>query len=354
MEKEKKHFGLILAGGQGTRFWPWSTEEKPKQFLEIVGDTPLITQTFNRLNEFIEKENIFVVADRKYLGLIMEAIPGFDEANFVDEPSPKNTAPCLILSNIALSQINEDANVAVVPADHYIPDTEKFASQLQEALSFADNKFIITSGIQPNMPHTGYGYIRFNENAPVTPGNTEFFDLVAFKEKPDLEAAKKYVAEGTYFWNSGMFFYNLKHFKSFLKEYSPYYYQQYIDLEKKYSDKVELEKAYNAIKPDSIDYALMEKVKEVKMFKAGFDWNDVGAWSSVYELNPKNNQGNVTTKENNIFIDSESSLIFSTDNKPIAVIGLKDIAVINTENGILISDLSQLQKVKQAVQKLGK
>jgi mannose-1-phosphate guanylyltransferase len=349
---DKKHFGLIMAGGQGTRFWPWSTENKPKQFLNIVGKEPLITQTYNRLKKCIRPENIFVVADKKYLDAVMEAIPGFMESNFIAEPSPKNTAPCLILSNIVLSGIDADANVAVVPADHFIPDTDIFAAQLKDALDFANSKFIITSGIRPTMPHTGYGYIRFNENLSTTPENTEFFDLEEFKEKPVLEVAKEYLDEGIYYWNSGIFFYNLKHFKTFLMEYSPYYYERYIELENAYRSDMPIEAIYNTIKPDSIDYALMEKVKEAKMFKAGFRWSDVGAWSSVYELNSKDDRGNVAVKPNNIFIDSEGSLVFSTGGKPIVVIGLKNVAVIETENGILISALDQLQKVKDVPKKL--
>jgi mannose-1-phosphate guanylyltransferase len=294
-------------------------------------------------------ENIFVVADRKYLGLVKESIPGFKEANFIDEPSPKNTAPCLILSNIALSQIDEDANVAVVPADHFIPDTDIFASQLKDALNFADNKFIITSGIAPTMPHTGYGYIHFNENISTTPDNTEFFDLMGFREKPALEVAEGYLAEGNYCWNSGMFFYKLKYFKAFLEQYSPYYFEQYVKLENAFHDKSKFTGIYNAIKKESIDYALMEKVKEVKMFKAEFRWSDVGAWSSVYELNTKDAQGNVAEKKNNIFIDSENSMILSMDDKPVAVVGLENIAVINTENGILVADMNELQKVKKVI-----
>jgi mannose-1-phosphate guanylyltransferase len=348
----KKHFGLILAGGQGTRFWPWSTEDIPKQFLPIVGDEPLITQTFKRLTKAMPPGNIFIVADKKYLGLVMEAIPGFKEANFIVEPSPKNTAPCLILSNIVLSRVEADANVAVAPADHYIPDVDIFASQLEDALNFADNQYIITSGIKPTGPHTGYGYIKFTANSASRGGDTEFFAVEAFREKPSLKVAEQYLAEGNYYWNSGMFFYNLKFFKQLLEKYSPYYYDQYLELEKAFQVGKRFEDVYNAIKPESIDYALMEKVKEVKMFKAGFRWSDVGAWSSVYELNAKDGQGNAAFRKNNIFIDSENSLVFSTEEKPIAVIGLRDIAVINTGNGILVADLNHLQKVKEVTRRL--
>lgn len=314
----------------------------------------MITQTFNRLKRTMPPENIFIVADKKYLELVGESIPGFKEANFIAEPSPKNTAPCLILSNIVLSRIEADANVAVFPADHYIPDTDIFTAQLEDALNFADNKYIITSGIKPTEPHMGYGYIKFKANSSTRTGNTEFFTVEAFREKPSLEVAEQYLAEGNYYWNSGMFFYNLKFFKQLLETYSPYYYGQYLELEKAFQDRRKFEDTYNAIEPESIDYALMEKVKEVKMFKAAFRWSDVGAWSSVYEMNPKDEQGNAAKGKNSIFIDSENSLVFSTDEKPIAVIGLENIAVINTGNGILVADLDHLQKVKEVTRKLKK
>jgi len=351
---QKKYLGLILAGGQGTRFWPWSTEEVPKQFLIIVGKEPLITQTFNRLKEFIPTDNIYVVADIKYFVMVMELVPEFRQLNFISEPSPRNTAPSLMLANLYLSRINPDANVVVVPSDHYIEDHDMFAAQLLNAMSFADNRCIITCGIKPNMPHTGYGYIKFNENESSMLGQTDFFDVDEFKEKPELNVAEDYLEKGNYYWNSGMFIYKVKYFKEFLGDYSPYYFIQYTELEKVFHHKLSFYERFNTIEPKSIDYALMEKVQEVKMFKAEFQWNDVGAWSSVYDMNPKDPFNNVTQKKNNIFIDSENSMIFSTDEKPVAAIGLKNIVVINTENGVLVADMNELQKVKKVIRKLDK
>lgn len=347
---KNEYFGLILAGGQGTRFWPWSTEKKPKQFLNIIGENSLVTQTFDRLKKFIKKDNIFIIADKKYLELIKESIPEFSESNFIDEPFPRNTAPSLILSNIILSQINEEINLLVVPADHFIPDVDIFSSQMKSALEFAHNRCIITSGIKPDMPHTGYGYINFNKNKPFKLNGAEFFDVVEFKEKPEIHIAERYLKEGNYYWNSGMFVYKLRHFKDFFKEYSSYYFEKYIELEKNLQNRAKFIEIFENIKSESIDYALMEKVKEVKMFKAGFEWNDVGAWSSVYELREKDSLRNVSNKKKNILIDSKGSLVFSTEEKPIAVIGLKNVAIINTENGVLISDLKELQKVKKVIQ----
>jgi len=349
---DKKYFGLILAGGQGTRFWPWSTEDYPKQFLDIIGDEPLITQTYNRLKMFIPAENIYIVAELRYLGHIVDAIPGFSQRNFITEPMARNTAPSMILANIYLSRINPEANVIVVPADHYIPDTEEFAAQMRNALDFADNKCIVTCGIKPNMPHTGYGYIQFNESKPSMSGKMEYFDLIEFKEKPKLEVAEKYLREGNYYWNSGMFVYKLSHFKEFLGEYDPEYFIQYNELVKVFHSKLAFYELFSTMRKDSIDYALLEKMTEVKMFKSEFTWNDLGAWSTVYELNPKEAHDNVSRGLNNVFIDSFDSMIFSTQDKPIALIGLKNVAVIDTPNGVLVANMDQLQRVKEALNAL--
>lgn len=354
MEKEKRNYGLIMAGGQGTRFWPWSSEEKPKQFLSIIGKESLITQTYNRLKDFLKEENIFIVADKKYLKAVKEALPGFNEANYIAEPSPRNTAPCLMLANIVLSQIQGDARLIAAPADHYIPERDIFADQFTAALEMAEEKCIITCGIKPTLPHTGYGYIEFDDCKSYPRGDTQFFNVLGFKEKPKIDDAEKYLAAGNYYWNSGMFVYKLSYFKELLKEYSPYYFGEYLELENTLNDREALAARFNAIKPQSIDYALMEKVKEVKMFKARFSWNDVGAWSSVYELNEKDRQNNVAAGRNNIFIDSTGSLIFSTEEKPIAVIGLHNVIVIDTEHGILVANIEETQKVKDVIAELKK
>ncbi len=337
-----------MAGGQGTRFWPYSTEEVPKQFLNIVGNQPLILQTYNRLKRFIRPENIYIVADNKYLEQTKKSIPGFSDSNFIAEPFPKNTAPCLILANIVLSRIDENANLLVVPADHYIPDIEIFAEQMQDALKFADQRYIITSGIKPHLPHTGYGYINFDDSRYTQVNKTNFFKVKEFKEKPCLPLAKKYVSRGNYYWNSGMFVYKLKFFKDFLKKYACDYYKKYIQLEDTFDDEQKFRDIFSQLTKESIDYALMEKVKELMMFPGSFSWNDVGAWSSVYELNAKDNQNNVKI-DGHVVIDTKNSLLFSTENKTIAAIGLENMVVINTKNGILVAPMDKLQKVKEVI-----
>jgi len=182
---KNNHYALIMAGGQGTRFWPWSTAEKPKQFLSVVGNESLLTQTYKRLQKFINKKNIFIIADAKYLKNVRECLPGFPDANYISEPAPRNTAPALIQANIVLSRINPQANLLVVPADHFIPDEQIFARQMTAALDYAQNRYVITAGIKPSEPHTGYGYIQFAEKKPAYNGDGNFHDIVKFKEKPD-------------------------------------------------------------------------------------------------------------------------------------------------------------------------
>ena len=346
----KNKFALIMAGGQGTRFWPYSTFKEPKQFLNIVSDESLILQTFNRLNKIIPEENIFIVAHNRYLNATLDALPNFKKSNFIDEPVAKNTAPCLILSNIFLSKLNKEATLLVVPADHYIPDSQIFASQMKDAFKHAEKKNIVTFGIKPDSPHTGYGYIKFDRTQKGMINKSEFYNALDFKEKPDKKTAQTYLEEKNYLWNSGMFVYKLENFKQFLKEYSPYYYDQYTDLENNFENKDKFYDLFKEIKPDSIDYALMERVKEVQISPVQFKWNDVGSWSSVYDLKDKDKNGNAE-KGISAMIDTNNSMAFSTDDKPIAIIGLNNIVVVNTKNGILVSHIDKLQEVKQ-VQKL--
>ena len=344
---KKNHFALIMAGGQGTRFWPWSTAAMPKQFLPVVGQQPLITQTYKRLRKFIPAANIFVSADKKYLPAVRRCLPGFARRNFIAEPAPRNTAPALIQSNIVLSRIDPAANLLVVPADHYIADEKTFARQLGAALEHAENPCVITAGIKPSEPHTGYGYIDFDEKEHQGP----FYAVRQFREKPDLKAAKQYLKKGNFYWNSGMFIYKLSFFREFIKKYAPYYGRQYEKLEKAYGNPVLFSQTYKAITPESIDYALMEKLKQAVMFKAAFSWNDVGSWSSVYEMNPKDREKNVC-RGRAMAIDTRNSLLFTCEKKPVAVIGLDGIAVIDTKDGILVAPIAKLQQVKQVIQLL--
>jgi mannose-1-phosphate guanylyltransferase len=348
MKREKA--ALILAGGSGTRFWPMSTENKPKQFLPIAGELPLITQTFKRLTKIVQPDRIFVIADEKFMALTLAALPELNKANYIIEPSPRNTAPSLILANIFLTELlGGDCNLAVVPADHYIPDEEVFVAQISQALEYADHPCMITSGIKPTSAHTGYGYIKFSPENYQQINETRFYAVQEFKEKPAPDTADAYLKAGCYYWNSGMFIYKLNHFKSFFASYAPDFFEQYQALAANFQDAPLRAAVFNRMTRESIDYALMEKIKDVRMFPARFTWNDVGAWSSMYELNPKDSSGNAVTDGDHVMIDCQNSMIVSDSKIPIAAIGVKNIAVIHTKNGILIADLNRTQDVKKVV-----
>ncbi len=339
----KSHYALILAGGQGTRFWPWSTEEKPKQFLAIIGDQPLLTQTYSRLRQFIPEKNIFIIAAANYFPAIRACLPRFSKSNFIAEPAPRNTAPALILANMVIGRRDPEARLLVIPADHCIREEKKFTQQLQAGLLYARHRCIVTTGIKPDYPHTGYGYIQFDKKRVERLAGSCFYSVVRFKEKPDVHTAQAYIRQGNYYWNSGMFIYKLSHFKEFLQIYAPYYFRQYLLLEAHRDQNDTYQRIFKSMRPDSIDYVLLEKMKEVRMFAARFHWNDVGSWMGVFQMNKKNRDGNVCSGVP-IVIDTRDSLVFSLEEKPLAVIGLDKMAVIQSPGGVLVCRLQDSAK----------
>ncbi|MDY0296115.1 MAG: sugar phosphate nucleotidyltransferase [Acidobacteriota bacterium] len=343
------NFALIMAGGQGTRFWPYSTPRRPKQFLSILGSEPLITRTFRRLERVVARERIFVVAEEGYRGAVMDALPMMDRDNYIAEPMPRNTAPCMILANIILARRDAEARLLVVPADHHIMDEPTFARQMRVALEFAERPVIITAGIVPDQPHTGYGYIRYAAARAERFDDTEFYRVEAFVEKPDATTAAGYLSRGGYCWNSGMFVYKLSHFRSLLERHAPEFARSYAALERASAE--EMPRVFAAIPALSIDYALMEKGAEAWMMPAAFDWNDVGAWASVHELGDRDAQNNVAGA-GHVLLDSRDCLIFSTLDTPVGVIGLEGVGVVQTAEGLLVGKLDQMQRVREVLRRL--
>jgi mannose-1-phosphate guanylyltransferase len=341
------NFALIMAGGQGTRFWPYSTSRRPKQFLPILGPEPLITRTFHRLEQVVAKDRIFVIAEEGYRAAVKEALPEMAPENYIAEPMPRNTAPCMILANIVLSRRDPDGRVLVVPADHHITDEKTFARQMQSALRFAERPVMVTAGIVPHSPHTGYGYIRYSTTQTEHLDGTVFHPVRAFVEKPDARTAARYLSQGGYCWNSGMFVYKLRHFRTMLERFAPEYARGYADLEA--ASNADAPGVFAAMPPLSIDYALMEKGAEAWMMPADFDWNDVGAWASVYELGSRDENGNVAGS-GHVLLDSRDCLVFSTENTPVGVIGLRGVGVIQTPNGLLVGKLDLMQRVREVLQ----
>ncbi len=329
-----KRVAILLAGGSGKRFWPLSKKGRPKQLISLFSQKTLIEETVFRINKLIEKNLIYIATNRE-LGEKLKRMKIVPEKNILEEPLSKNTAPTIVWAIKKLNQLHKDVVVGIFPSDHHIKNEEQFLETLDFAYNVAESeKKLVTFGIKPSSPDTGYGYIEVDEKS----FKNGFYSVKAFKEKPDLETAKKYVSMGNFFWNSGMFLWRADTFFENLKKYSPDFYDFYNKLS---SDE---EKAFIEVSELSIDYALMEKSKEIILVPGEFGWSDVGSWESVYKLFPKDKEGNVK-KGDAYFLDSKNNLVFS-NNLKIALLGVEDLFIVEDEGKILIGRMGKGQKVR--------
>lgn len=332
-------FGVILAGGSGSRLWPLSRELYPKQLLTLNADKSLLQATFERLNNFIPAQNIISVTNSKHHSNIKMQLSKLSEDTVIlAEPISKNTAPAIALSiKYIVENYNEDEIILVVPSDLQINDVEKFTQTIKNSEHFANEGFIVTFGIKPNYPETGYGYI-CAENEKV----------VSFVEKPNRQTAEKYIQNGNYFWNSGIFMFKastiIKEFKKYCPEIDSVI--KNIDFSEKSISFTEFDKMPNI----SIDYAVMEKSSNIVMVELKSDWKDLGSWKSIYEISPKD-------ENNNVFVghvldkDSKNSLVYSS-SKLVATIGLEDTVIVETEDAILACKKDKTDEVKQVYETL--
>jgi mannose-1-phosphate guanylyltransferase len=343
---------VIMAGGVGSRFWPRSRKEKPKQLLNIFGENSMIQGTVERLEGFVEKDKIFVVTNKIQKALIEEQLPEIPAENIIAEPVGKNTAPCVGLAAALIARKNSEAVIVTLPADHLIKDHKKFQKILQLACEFAyESKGLLTFGINPTRPDTGYGYINFEKEEI----KKDIYKVKRFVEKPDLKKAEEYLKSGDYLWNSGMFIWRADVILEEIKKYLPNLNEGLAELDECIGKNNFYEKlgiVYPALESISVDYGIMEKSDKVFLIKGDFDWSDVGSWEAVYELSEKDSEGNssvgdVLTKY------SKNSYIFSPE-KFTAVIGLKDVVVIDTKDALLVCHRDNVQDVRDAVEHLKK
>jgi len=336
---------LIMAGGRGTRFWPASTEEKPKQFLALTSEKTMIQETVRRLLPLIDMDHIFVCTGEKYKTLCLEQLPKLPEKNIIVEPSGRNTAPCILLSTLYISQIYPNSNIIVLPSDAMISDEEEQLSVFRDANEFITGKDgIVTIGITPNRPETGYGYIQFT-NESVVVGNHEVKTVEAFKEKPSLEVATSYLEDGHYLWNAGMFMFGAEFMKSQYKIYANEMYKTLTTLPK-ITDKIyskELEEKYALCESISVDFAIMEKTDKLYVVPADFGWDDVGSWMALERYLTKDTSGNVTKGEVKIE-NSNNNTVFTT-TKPVVLLDAENMFVIETEERIVVGKKDSLSKV---------
>jgi len=348
-------FAVIMAGGVGSRFWPLSREKTPKQFLPIISEKSMIEETVQRLTPLFPESNILTISNAAQAQTIKALFPNLLEDNILIEPQGKNTAPSLLLATASIYLNNPSAVLAVLPADHLITDPETFLRKLTAGAHLASqNSELITFGIPPTSPATGYGYIRFSRNKPKHVQNENFYSVQEFKEKPDYEQAVHFLKEGTYFWNSGMFLWQAKTFAQKLEQHSPSMYTYWLKILEalKKKDLHGIANIFAEIPAISIDYALMEKASEVRMCEGSFGWSDVGSWSALSEIWNKDECGN-THRGIPLPLNAHNCLIYNP-GKLTALIDVQDIIVVNTDDALLVCHKDSDQKVKELVNTLKK
>ncbi|MEQ9309775.1 MAG: mannose-1-phosphate guanylyltransferase [Balneolaceae bacterium] len=349
-------YAVIMAGGSGTRFWPKSTKALPKQFLNLFGKGTMIQNTAERIQEIIPQERIMVVTNESYVSIVKEQLPKVPVENIVGEPVAKNTAPCVAIAAELLHKKDPNAVMVVLPADHHITDPEEFNKILKSAVAKATSgEHLVTIGINPNKPETGFGYINSeNSSSEVLDGN-EVYRVQAFTEKPDALTAQKFLDSGNYFWNSGMFIWTAK---TVLKEIEKQLPDMFDELKAASPELYEstheaaIKDFYYACESISIDYGIMEKAESVYVVPGDFGWNDVGSWTAVYDLAETNSQGNSVQTLNATFAEAENNLVLSSGEKMISLVGVKNVAVVETETAILVCNLEKAQGVKEIVEQL--
>ncbi len=347
---QQHNYVAIMAGGIGSRFWPQSRVTYPKQFLDILntGKT-LIQWTFERYNQFIPAENIYVVTSQEYTHIVQEQLPGIPPHNIVAEPSRKNTAPCIAYMAFKLQQKDPDATLIITPSDHMVLDAAEFEKISEEALSFAKEKrAFVTLGIKPTYPNTGYGYIQHEtENAA-----PNVYKVKTFTEKPDIELAKTFVASGDFLWNAGIFVWNVQDIITAFEQYQPEMYEVFA-VEHDNFNTVHEQEAIERIYPQctniSIDYAIMEKANNVFVIPSAFGWSDLGTWNSAYENLEKDYLGNALSATNVIIIDAVKCMVSAPANKLLVLQGLNNFIVVDTPDVLLICHKEKEQAIKEYV-----
>mgnify|MGYP000993674608 CR=1 FL=1 len=344
----KNHYVAIMAGGIGSRFWPMSRADYPKQFLDILNTgRTLIQSTFDRFMKFIPLENIYIVTAENYKDIVKEQLPELDEANILSEPSRKNTAPCIAYISYKLYQLNPSANLICAPADHLITDDAGFKKVCMEALHFtAHIKALTTLGIKPTNPNTGYGYIQYEQLAV----SDNIFKVKTFTEKPDRELAKTFVASGDFLWNAGIFVWQVKNIIKAFEKLLPEMHEVF-DAEKANFNTPAEKEAIDRIYPQcvniSIDYGVMEKAENVYTIPSQFGWSDVGSWDSLYEVYEHDYWGNAVKGKNVKIYDSMNNMIMVGDEKMVVVQGIKNLCVVDTADVLLICERTKEQEIKQ-------
>lgn len=347
-----KYYAIIMAGGVGSRFWPVSTTDFPKQFHDMLGTgETLIQKTFSRLSNRIPAENILILTNEKYTDLVTAQLPLVKRENIVTEPAMRNTAPCILYASLKIKKQDPDALIIVAPSDHWIEDEHAFNENVQQAFDFCEKEnALMTLGIKPNFPNTGFGYIEYNQQ-----DEQVIKKVVQFREKPTYEKAKEFLQSGNFLWNAGIFIWSAKAITAAFEKFQP-------EMNKLFSKGVEvyntanesqfISENYSNAENISIDYAILEKANNVFVLPATFDWNDLGTWGSLHEKLDKDVHNNAVVNAT-VILENASNNIIRTDSKKLIVIdGIHDCIIVDKDDVLLIYPKDKEQEIKTIVQKM--
>lgn len=346
-----KKTALIMAGGKGERFWPRSRVTLPKQFLSLTDDGKTMIQlTVERISPIVELEDVYIATNKNYKELVKQQLPGIPEKNILCEPVGRNTAPCIGLGAVHVSKKYDDAIMIVLPSDHLIKNNDIFIETFENACSIAeDGANLVTVGITPNYPETGYGYIKYDASAKSGAG----YGVQRFVEKPDLETAKAYLEDGTYLWNSGMFVWRVSTILDCFKTYMPSTYEGLMTIKDSVGTSAQdtvLEKEFPNLESQSVDYGIMEKAENIYILPGSFGWDDVGSWLAVGRIKKNDENGNVVNG-NVVTVNTKDCVIEAAD-KLIATVGLRDIVIVDTKDATLVTTKENAGEIKQVLAKL--
>ena len=342
---------VIMAGGVGSRFWPMSTVSKPKQFIDVLGvGKSLLQLTYDRFKGITRPENIWIVTNEKYVDIVCQQLPNIPISNILSEPCMRNTAPCIAYVSFKIKHTDPRANIIVTPSDHIVTDLDEFKRIVTKCLEFtSETDAILTLGIKPNRPETGYGYIQADLSM-ISGRNNEIFRVDKFREKPDLETAKQYIKQKNFYWNSGVFIWNVSTIVNAFRIYQPNISRIFENIYSKFGTSQEQEiinNVYRECDNISVDYAIMEKAEEIFVYPANFGWSDLGTWSSLYIQSEKDTLNNALIGNNIQMFDCKDCIVHTTDEKKVVVQGLNGYIIAEKDNTLLICKLTEEQRIKE-------
>ena len=341
-----------MAGGVGSRFWPMSTEECPKQFIDVLGTGRTLLQlTVERFGQLVPAENVWVVTNAKYVDIVSEQLPDMPSEHILCEPCRRNTAPCIAYVSWRIKSIDAKANIVVTPSDHIVTDIQEFQRVIADCMAFtSDSDAIVTLGMKPTRPETGYGYIQADLSSPSLRMGKQIFRVDSFREKPDLQTAEQYIKKNNYFWNAGIFIWNVTTIVNAFRVYQPRMaklFESMLPIYGTHEEQQAINEQFPKCENISVDYAIMEKAEEIFVCPADFGWSDLGTWGSLLAQSKHDLYGNALIGNNITLFESRGCIVHTTQEKKVVVQGLDGYIVAENDDTLLICKLSEEQRIKQ-------